>query len=672
MKRFLILMTALLLSNFLKADVSCWYYPTYNHYLFKILEPQTRDEDFLKFWNDYAGGKTPVYSYDFSCQIDDILSDIDKGKSEKAALNAAIQKKDNEMLDYLKDLSTYLNVNTDFYNQWEYPSEEAVREYFAVYERLLEKAKKYNGTRLKDRYNLLAMRCMFQLEKYAEIEKFWLSDGIKTQDEYCKKLMTGFFAGALYHQKKVDAAINIFLQINDIQSVKFCLDKKRNFDGIKERYAKDKNDGALIFLVQDYVNMFQENIDGEDSGRPFDFQEIEESEAKEFIQFANQIADKKASKTPLMWKTAAAIMTYYIGDVEGAKKLAAQTSNLEGTQRMKDVARVIRFFLSTKREKYSSSKAAYYLSEFQWLDKMAENDDFFENAKNRIIHQNLLPANENTNFYTLIATTDYSTSNILELKIPELESYLNYITDIKKLDNFEKYLLTKTRVSKEEVIEKLGTRYLGEMNFDKAEEYLSKVPLSYYQQTALNLYMSLRDYTKERWSEPQDWIDDWSDNNGGLLSENQKLKFCKEMKALTALFNKSTGNARSETAMKLATYCTQASRWGNCWYLLEYGWSVYEERSKAQLLYENKAIEYFDEAIKSSTDGTKYSALYGKTWLIWHDYNYYEGDYYSENATVTPQMKKSMSDLKTYMDGVHGVGGWNINCDSVMDYVRTH
>ena len=228
-------MTALLLSNFLKADVSCWYYPTYNYYLFKIFEPGKEDEDFLKFWNDYAGGKTPVYSYDFSSRIDEILSDIENGKSDKAALNAAIQKKDAEMLDYLKDLSTYLNVNQDFYNQWEYPDENQIKEYKEVYEKLLEKATKYSGQRLKDRYNLMAMRCMFQLEKYPEVEKFWLNDGIKTQDEYCKKQMTGLFAGALYHQKKINAAINIFLQINDIQSVKFCLDEKRNLDGIRER-----------------------------------------------------------------------------------------------------------------------------------------------------------------------------------------------------------------------------------------------------------------------------------------------------------------------------------------------------------------------------------------------------------------------------------------------------
>ena len=87
--------------------------------------------------------------------------------------------------------------------------------------------------------------------------------------------------------------------------------------------------------------------------------------------------------------------------------------------------------------------------------------------------------NKNTNFYTLLATTDYSTSNILTLNAAELESYLDYITQVKKLDNFEKYLLTKSHVKREEVIEKLGTRYLGEMNFIKAEDYLSQVPLSF-------------------------------------------------------------------------------------------------------------------------------------------------------------------------------------------------
>lgn len=674
MKRFLILMTAVLLSNFVKADVSCWYYPTYNYYLFKILDTQTEDEDFLEYWKNYAGGKTPVYSYDFSYGIDAILSDIENGSSSKAVIDAAIQKKDTEMLDYLKDLSTYLNVNQDFYNQWEYPDENQIKEYREVYEKLLEKAKKYSGQRLKDRYNLMAMRCMFQLEKYPEVEKFWLSDGIKTQDEYCKKQMTGLFAGALYHQKKINAAVNIFLQIKDIQSVKFCLDDKRNLDGIRERYDKDKNDGALVFLVQDFVNMFQENIDSEDYGRPFDFRNIDYADAQDFITFANQIADKKASKTPVMWKTAAAMLSYYLNDIANAKKYAEQTASLEGTQRMKDVARVVRFFLSTKGEKYSSSKAAYYLSECLWLDKMAETDGFFENAKSRIVYQNLLPQNPNTNFYTLLASTDYTTINILKLNAAELESYLNYITQTKKLDNFEKYLLTKSHVKRDDVIEKLGTRYLGEMNFIKAEDYLSQVPVSYYKESPLRPYMVFRDYTQQRWNVTQDWIDDWGYDDESELEENQKIKFCKEIKTLTEVFERSTGDKRYSAAMKLATYLTQASRWGNCWYLLEYSWGVYEPRSKAQQTYEEKALAYFDEAVKSSDDKTKYEALYGKTWLLWHDYNYYAYDYMvnHENQTVTPQMEKSMSDLKNYWDGVYGVGGWTISCDCVMDYVRTH
>ena len=114
MKRFLILMTAVLLSNFVKADVSCWYYPTYNYYLFKILDTQTEDEDFLEYWKNYAGGKTPVYSYDFSYGIDAILSDIENGSSSKAVIDA-VKAEGATLTD--NDFRKFLKLNLDNYKR---------------------------------------------------------------------------------------------------------------------------------------------------------------------------------------------------------------------------------------------------------------------------------------------------------------------------------------------------------------------------------------------------------------------------------------------------------------------------------------------------------------------------------------------------------------------------
>ncbi|MBR6278915.1 MAG: hypothetical protein IKR41_09200 [Bacteroidales bacterium] len=670
MKKFLISAIIIMLINCnVKADVSCYGLETYNHYLFKILEKnQSEDFGYMKFWIDYTGANQAVSSYDLSYSVENIENDVKAGSSTNAILQTAILKKDNEMIAYLKDLSKYLNINDDLYNQWDYPSEEQIRSMLSEYEKILDNAKKYNGTRLKDRYRLMTMRCMFQLEKYSELEKYWLAEGIKTQDEYCKKTMTGLFAGALYKQKKVDSAINIFMQIGDLQSVKFCLDEKRNFQGIKERYNKDKNDASLIFLVEDFVNMFQENIDDEYS-RPYDFRGIEMSNAKEFVSFANNIADQKASKTPLMWKTAAAIVSYYLGDVASAQKYINETSSLEGTQRMKDVTRVIKFFIETKAEKYSPAKAAYYESELKWLETKARDEMYFENARDRIIVHNILPSNDKNTFGILVGTT-YNFNKLYEYSTKDLENYLSFISQPKKMNSLEKWLLDKSNVKTEEVYETLGTKYLGEMDFDKAEEYLSKVTPLYYNGTFLARYMSLRDYNVKRWVKTQDWIDDWYDDSQSTTKTNQKLDFCREIKALTTRFNSSTGDQHCETAQKLATLYSQASRWGNCWYLLEYSWSVYGERTPAQTAYENKALEYLDVAAKSTVDSIKYDSYYAKVWFLWHDYQYYYD--YGEQQEITSRMNTAMADLKNYWDGVYGKNEWSFQCDCIMDYVRTH
>ena len=122
-----------------KAGVSCYGLETYNHYLFKILEKnQSEDFGYMKFWIDYTGANQAVSSYDLSYSVENIENDVKAGSSTNAILQTAILKKDNEMIAYLKDLSKYLNINEDLYNQWDYPSEEQIRSMLSEYEKILD------------------------------------------------------------------------------------------------------------------------------------------------------------------------------------------------------------------------------------------------------------------------------------------------------------------------------------------------------------------------------------------------------------------------------------------------------------------------------------------------------------------------------------------------------
>ena len=653
---------------------ACGYSFTTNYYMFDVFKTSTtaNESRYITFWQNYVG--TKINPWDISALEYLTEEDLHNPDSYNPIVTAALKKNDTEMLSYLEDLTAYHRINSSRYDDWEYPSEAELQQFAQKRKDIYQHAIAYNGTKLKDRYTLMAMRCLFQDEEYSKVEELWLSSGAKASDQDCRKTMMELFAGALYHQGKTAAAINIFMELGSLQDVKFCLDKKRDLNGIKEVYARDHNNPALVFLVEDFVNMFQETIDGE-SG-PWDFYTVTNKQAREFVNFANEIADKKASNTPLLWKEAAVLVSFYLKDFDNAKKYAAQMSSLQGTECMKDNARLIKFFVSTYDQKYTSANAAYYLSEFKWLESKF-SDPFFKNAWIRIAAQNIAAANyDNTNFITLVSNTVFFINekfSLENLTIPQLESFLNFFSNSKKADEFERYLIQKSEININQINDYIGIRYLGEMDLDKAEAAFSKVPVHYYASKAIGNYMMQRDYHIERWFTTQEWIDDYSEGDEPPLKSNQRLEYTKELKSAIAKYNTSTGDERCNLAYKLAAMCYQASFWGNCWYLLENSWSIDDKPSDGQKLFEQKALTYLNVASNLDSDWQFLkNSYYAIAWIKWRNYEYFDAWWYNDNQNPTAEMNTAMSNLKSCFDKKFGVGNWEYACDYLMDYVRAH
>lgn len=684
MRKFLaalLLLTALISSK----SYACIEEQTINFYMYKVLDSKASIHLFEDFWRNYAGPEMSELAIDGLLWItpDELKEQFQTGEGHNDIVRAAIAKNDKAMQDYLLDLITYHNLNSNFYNAWEYPSEDEIAARKQALANLRTKAENYSGA-FKERYNLMAMRCMFQQEKYADVEKFWTSTGSKTTDKDLRQTMLSLFAGALYRQHKVESALQIFAQLGEIQSLKFCLNDKRNYKGIKEIYEKDHDNTCLPFMIQDYVNMTQETLDGE-SGlpHPCDFYEVKNSEAKQFAEFANKVADTKATNAPCMWKTAAAMIHYLLGDYSAAQKEIAAAVNLGGTQLMKDNARAIQFLVYTKNRKYTAAEATKYMTEIKWLQSMAEKESHFSRAAQRIIYQNIQGANKesNKNFALLIVsaadmlTLNYFSDEILyNMTGAETESFYNYAFNNKKLDAFEKYLLNiiqtakgRTFGSKDFYLDQVGTKYLSEHNLAKAEQWLSKVSIDFMRKKGIAPFMVLRNYNVEPWYNAQEvtYQQEFSDEIPGRLNENQRLKFAKDLALTETQYNNASGAKRMELAYNLAVMYIQASQHGNCWYLTHDGWSLYGVATRSnEFDYEKRAVELLQEASESKDNEVKSNALFGLLWIPRQSLSHW-----NEEEFKTKDINSALEQIAVFIENVGSTDAME-NCDVIMEYIR--
>lgn len=686
MRKFLaalLLLTALISSK----SYACIEEQTINFYMYKVLDSKASIHLFEDFWRNYAGPEMSELAIDGLLWItpDELKEQFQTGEGHNDIVRAAIAKNDKAMQDYLLDLITYHNLNSNFYNAWEYPSEDEIAARKQALANLRTKAENYSGA-LKERYNLMAMRCMFQQEKYADVEKFWTSTGSKTTDKDLRQTMLSLFAGALYRQHKVESALQIFAQLNDIQSLKFCLNDKRNYQGIKEIYEKDHDNTSLPFMIQDYVNMTQETLDGE-SGlpHPSDFYTVKNSEAKQFADFANKVADTKATNAPCMWKTAAAMIHYLLGDYAAAQKEIAAAVNLGGTQLMKDNARAIQFLVYTKNRKYTAADAAHYLAEIKWLQEKSNDEPHFARASQRIIYQNIQAANKESNkSFTLLVISaadmlhlNYFSDQMLDnMTGAETESFYNYAFNNKKLDVFEKYLLNilqtskgRTFGSKDFYLDQVGTKYLSEHNLAKAEQWLSKVSIDFMRKKGIAPFMVLRNYNVEPWYNAQEvtYQQEFSDEIPGRLNENQRLKFAKDLALTETQYNNASGEKRMELAYNLAVMYQQCSQNGNCWYLTHDAWSLYGIPTRSnEFNYQARAEELLKEASKSSDKELQANSLCALLWIPRLSLSHW-----NEEEFKNKEINTALENIANYINK-NGSTEFMDNCDVILDYIRTN
>ena len=625
-------------------------YPTHNYYMASFVETledvgPARPE-LNTFWTDYTKGKYKEYpTYDVHG-----LQFYIKGLG------------DDEMLNYVVDLNCYLDICNEFYtNSWDYPDKEDFEIRDSLILTIQRHSQNYKGNRLKGQYSLLYMRCLMLLRKWDDIKLYWESTGKRLSRSVYRDMMENIYAGALFHTGSIEEPLEIFSRQGDGGSLRCMINKYYNLAGIRRIYSRNPNSSVLPYLLQVYVNNFQETSDNKDIIEPWADDEPEEEqrdvtlelrkESASFCAFVDSVLEAGEVNDPCMWCTAQSLVYYLNGDIAKAKTSIQRAQTLDGSARVKDNCRCANLLIQSSD---SCTDRKWLVDEIQWLESKCRDERrdgyCFSNALDRILVQTLSPmleAHGESNL-SLAVLAMYNEMEVQHSKShhrsPDYDyemqgestwnwdyqnefmvihfyqqsaasslSYYEYITGSHD-DPLSRYVCSRVYKDKDFFCDFIGTKHLAEARFKEAIPFFEQVSLSYLGKQNISYYMKHRDYHKERWIERQARKDDYEHEGMRkiVFDQNPKLQFCKEILSLQKSYSKHSQSEKgNQIAYKLATLNYQASPKGDCWWLTSYRNSSSPYMLEEWHAGENDFIKSSEVYLRSCLD-TKDTELLGK------------------------------------------------------------
>ena len=618
MKRFIIisLLAAMVLPSF-----ACAGGGTDNYYLFCVCDKQefrTRVYDICnKNWQAYLGDTKDYFWF-----------------NADEAIKIAQEKNDPLMVSYIKHLKLYLDCADEVASeQWNYPSKEDL----AKREKKILQVQAYASgkirTKLRSQHALLYMRANMLLGNHYENVNFWEQTASQFIETVYKDMMKNIYAGALLKRGRADEAGRIFAEQGDWNSLMTQYYKSRSFEAIRQEYLRDANSAVLPFLLQDFVNNAQEAIDGEGNEGKLFIRKIVRSEAEQMITFAGQVVNEGKTRVPALWKTAQAWLEFLYDKKQKAVTDIYTATTLDGTERMKDVARIIQIYVNSAQQPISAQFDNWVAGEFKWLKSHSSSRDemanYYDNALHRIVHQ-VLGEKYNEAGQPLTSLAIYKSAGhyrygymIDTMKVENLQKYVYYCQ--KPAGNaLEETLKPLQDMKLDDMNDLVGTKYMRLCQWDKAMQWLSKVPLQFYNKKGYVCYAVNRRYTVEPWIQRQ-WLKssyEYGDYNWEV-NQHPKMTFCREMQQMEGELNVLSGLQRQQRCYDLAVRYAQANFTGDCWFLMRDGKSIWDELRVNEADLAAKALDYLKEASKTDDFNLKEKALFAMSYYYLHKNPWY-------------------------------------------------
>lgn len=351
-----------------------------------------------------------------------------------------------------------------------------------------------------------------------------------------------------------------------------------------------------------------------------------QQECIQLTEFCNQAS--AADKQKALYMLAGAHAAMIAGNKNDSRILLDQVKKENLTPLQQDQWFLTNLLLTINSQKTIDANFENELiPSIQWLEKKALADNEFAKFYRRLFADILSTKykstkDKNTIKYILCTSVAdkinkeyvkeswgyYAQSlDILRKEVPAKQvEELIQLFESKKLNSFEKLLVSNCTFSKEDAIDVAGTAWLRQYNFTEAEKWFKKVPANYYKQKPFKTYLAANPFA--------DLLLDTHAPTDQDTVTYTKLLFVQRMIQLEK--QAATATEKESKAMllyELAKGYYHMSYWGNSWLLVAYYWSgaEYDFSDNSQRFYTRlnpdyyeikKAKEYYLAALAATAD----------------------------------------------------------------------
>ena len=528
---------------------------------------------------------------------------------------------DREVYEFLMLAKLCENTRGLMNDPWYYPSKNDGT-YMSLIE-IEEKAKTYKGTRLGDRYALQAVRAMFSAQRYRECIDYWNSVESALPDGLLKEMSRSYLVGAYSRIGQIDVALEYFTDVEDLNSIIFCLRRQGKIKDVADeleciaKYAPDSYQipEILQWVVTGFEPWGSADYTYQERMDTTMVNSIDRELFDKLYQLSVKMTRQPMSKNKAIWCYTAAFLSDLEAEPHEAWKYIQMATKCPASEYMKESIRVLKIYLDAKVSVYDSAYESRLFNDLKWLDakirggltsniaeyyynylrsnisfyywndmlrrillaevcpRMLDRgmpvralqlanlaDNMLLNLINDIEGKSLKEYRSSDNYNSI----DYCSEFFMMMKdgvtISDLTAYVNN-TQSAQSSAFDNYLNERGFIDKDYFYDIIGTRYLSELNYDKAVRYFSNVSSSYQPRLNTSAYM---------------YRDPFSIAESSLREhKNYKLTFAKEMLRLEKSIASATD--KSKKAFDLIRYGTGLrNSFTYCWILTEYrkfGWS---------------------------------------------------------------------------------------------------